>query len=159
MRGPAGSAGPTQSLEFDVVGIKELATLQAATRQNKAPKNPGFELDSPVDELPPYRQVTSHAASIVVHLPRSFLGRMRRPPQGPRVDAIGIQFKHPVVQFQRRFGFTVYALKGSDVFACCVDMTGATVSIERAMACHNCFRFQCLDFVDRGQPRAAAVCV
>lgn len=67
-------------------------------------------------------------------------------PERSRVDPVGIEGEHPVVEIASRCGLAVHPIEIADVSARRVDVAGAAIRVERAMTHDDCLR------IDRGEP-------
>src|ERR1700691_191926 len=67
-------------------------------------------------------------------------------PQRSRVDPVGIEGEHPVVEVASRCGLAVHPVEIADISARRVDVAGSAIRVEGAMAYDDRFR------VDRGKP-------
>src|SRR6266403_4879640 len=61
-------------------------------------------------------------------------------PQRSRVDPIGIEGEHPVVEVACRCGLAVHPIEIADISTRRVDVAGAAIRVEGAMAYDDCLR-------------------
>ena len=67
-------------------------------------------------------------------------------PERSRVDPVGVEGEHPVVEVTSGCGLAVHAIEIADISARCFDVVGAAIWVEGAMANDDCLR------IDRGEP-------
>src|SRR5712671_665462 len=67
-------------------------------------------------------------------------------PERSRVDPVGVEGEHPVVEVASSRGFAVHAIEIADISACCFDVERAAIWVEGTLANDNCLR------IDRGEP-------
>src|SRR5258708_34440142 len=67
-------------------------------------------------------------------------------PQRSRVDPIGIEGEHPVVEVACRCGLAVHPIEIAYISTRRVDVARAAIRVEGAMAYDDCLR------IDRGEP-------
>lgn len=79
-------------------------------------------------------------------------GRIGTAPKRARIDAIGIEFQHPVVEFARSLRRLVQTDKVADVSPRLFDVLGIVIVLRHLMPGNDRARVQRLDLVKRSDP-------
>src|SRR5580700_10806907 len=80
-------------------------------------------------------------------------------PQRPRIDPVGVEGEHPVVEVASCYGLAIQPIKITDISARRVDVAGAAIWFERPMAHDDGLRINRRDPIDGREPTLSACLV